>query len=161
MQGPNEISERTLKVVKCFTNAVSLVSLEISTWEQAEGRMFSFLPISLCWGTLWTQKCCKPLFGRQNAFFWWNWKGQVAYCFPTSQNLNFLPLYSFLCVLIICNFIEAHCASPKRVSREKNLPRRAVPEWKFVNNKNAIFVFQNSVTDFFSTVKIYWLVIWY
>ena len=99
-------------------------------------------------------KCWKPVFGRQKAFLWWNWKGQVAYCLPTSQILNFLPLYSFLCVLIICNFIEAYYGFVWESGKgEEYLPPRLEPEWKFVNNKNAVFQIKH---HFFSpNVRIY------
>lgn len=145
------ISACASETVECFTHTVSLVSVEEPTWEEAQRRMFSFFLASPCCELI---KCWKPLFGRQMNFFLVQLEETGCLLLPNLLEYEFSSPLFLSFVLIVCNFIEASCAASEKVSRKKNIYYPGWGQkWRFVNNKNAIFVFQIKHIDFFPMSK--------
>ena len=65
------------------------------------------------------------------------------------------PLFFSLCAHHLQFYWSSLCFAWESVKGEEYLPPRPGPEWKFVNNKNAVFVFQIKHHFFFSNVRIY------
>lgn len=148
----------------CFRNCRVLYTHSVFSfcWRTNMGRSTEedvfILP---CKPLLWAHKCWKPLFGRQMHFFLVQLEGTGCLLLPNLLEYEFSSPLFLSFVLIVCNFIEASCAASEKVSRKKNIYYPGWGQkWRFVNNKNAIFVFQIKHYWFFSNIKIYWLDIW-
>lgn len=123
-------------------NAVSLVSGEISTWVEAEGRIFSFLPVRLCCGHrvnsqlletgIWKTKCASLV----------KLKGTGCLLLPNLPELEFSsPLCFCLCAHHLQFYRSPLCFAWESVKGEEYIPSRTGPEGKFVNNKKGYICF--------------------